>query len=45
MKRLKEKLKIELKPNTWVVSCNFPIPGWHPQKIIQDEDPIYIYRI
>ncbi|MDL1955718.1 MAG: class I SAM-dependent methyltransferase [Candidatus Desulfofervidus auxilii] len=45
MKKLRKKLEVELKPDTWVVSCNFPIPGWEPKKVIYEGDPIYIYRI
>jgi len=48
MRRLKEKLEKELRPGTSVVSCNFPIPDWQPEKIIYAaspyNDPIYIYQ-
>jgi len=50
MKRLAEKLKAELHPGTWVVSCNFPIPGWNTKKTLHSNshlhgDPIFIYRL
>ena len=50
MKRLAEKLEAELHPGTWVVSCNFPIPGWNAKKVIRPNshihgDPIFIYRL
>jgi len=50
MKRLAEKLEAELHPGTWVVSCNFPIPGWNTKKTLHPNshlhgDPIFIYRL
>ena len=50
MKRLAEKLETELHPGTWVVSCNFPIPGWHAKKVLHPNshihgDPIFVYRL
>jgi len=48
MRKLKEKLEKELRPGTFVVSCNFPIPDWQPKRIIHAafpyNDPIYIYQ-
>ncbi len=48
MRKLEKKLERELKPGTLVVSCNFPLPDWRPEKIIRAafpyNDPIYIYQ-
>lgn len=43
------KLGRELKPGSMVASCNFPIPGWVPEKILYPagrlgNDPVYFYR-
>ncbi len=38
------KLKQELLPGSIVISCNFPLPGWIPEKILRVGDPIFIYR-
>jgi predicted RNA methylase len=48
MERLKEKLSKELKAGATVISCNFEIPGWTPEKTIiaphpTHRDPIFIY--
>ena len=48
MERLREKLSKELRAGAKVISCNFEIPGWRPEKIITashpiHSDPIYIY--
>lgn len=48
MERLREKLSKELKTGAKVISCNFEIPGWRPEKIITashplHKDPIFIY--
>ena len=48
MERLKEKLSQEIKAGAKVISCNFEIPGWRPEKIITPShpvhnDPIFIY--
>lgn len=50
MKRLAEKLALELRPGARVVSCNFPIPGWRPAAVLHADsalhnDPIYVYRV
>jgi len=50
MKRIAQKLEAELNPGTWVVSCNFPIPGWHAKKVLHPDshihgDPIFIYQL
>ncbi len=50
MARLAGKLRTELKPGATVVSCNFPLPGFHPDSVLRPEgrrtnDPVYIYRI
>ncbi|WP_456433826.1 hypothetical protein [Thermosulfuriphilus sp.] len=44
MKPLAEKLDRELPEGATVISCNFPLPGWRPEKIIKVEDPIYFYK-
>jgi ribosomal protein L11 methylase PrmA len=48
MEKLKRKLSQELKAEAKVISCNFEIPGWRPEKIITashpiHSDPIFIY--
>jgi SAM-dependent methyltransferase len=50
MKRLADKLRLELRPGTVVASCNFALPGFEPEKVLRPagslhHDPIYIYRI
>jgi SAM-dependent methyltransferase len=50
MKRLSTKLRQELGPGTRVISCNFSLPGWHPEKILHPDslrhgDPIYVYQL
>ncbi|MBU1740279.1 MAG: SAM-dependent methyltransferase, partial [Proteobacteria bacterium] len=49
MARLAEKLAAELRPGARVVSFNFPLPGWRPERVLAPDssrhgDPIYIYR-
>ncbi|NPB10099.1 MAG: class I SAM-dependent methyltransferase [Thermodesulfobacteria bacterium] len=41
---LAPKLKAETKPGTIIISCNFPLPGWTPWMVLEEDDPIYIYR-
>ena len=47
MKRLKDKLKKELRSGTQVITHTHPIPGWEPKEIIDVDDlqksTIYIY--
>ena len=50
MRRLARKLRNELKPGATVVSCNFPLPGFEPDRVLRPggnltNDPIFIYRI
>jgi len=50
MKALSAKLKSDLKAGAVVVSCNFNLPGFRPDRILRPGstlhyDPIYIYRI
>lgn len=50
MRKLSKKLKTELKPGTWIVSCNFAVPEFKPLRVLRPEgslhnDPLYIYRI
>jgi SAM-dependent methyltransferase len=47
---LARKLKAELKPGATIVSCNFPLPGFHPERVFRPggrliDDPVFIYRI
>jgi hypothetical protein len=47
---LSVKLGSELKPGAVVVSANFAIPDWRPQKVLRSDhgrqvDPLYVYRI
>ncbi len=49
MKRVADKLEMELRPGARVVSCNFPLPGWKPREVMHPDsslhgDPIYLYR-
>jgi len=50
MKRLAIKLRAELRPGTFVASCNFAFPGFVPETVLYPSgalhsDPIYIYRM
>jgi hypothetical protein len=50
MQKLSDKLKAELRPGTWVVSCNFALPGFKPRRVVSPEgslhsDPVFIYRV
>ncbi|MCX7982448.1 MAG: class I SAM-dependent methyltransferase [Syntrophales bacterium] len=50
MDKLAEKLTRELRPGTRVISCNFPLPGWKAEQVIDDHpschgDPIYVYQV
>ena len=50
MKRLAQKIHTDAKPGAVIVSCNFPVPEFIPQRILRPEgalhfDPIYIYHI
>jgi SAM-dependent methyltransferase len=49
MRDLAAKLKSDLKPGAVVVSCNFDLPGFIPERILRPgnsfhNDPIYIYH-
>ncbi len=49
MEDLSKKLLKELKPGSIFVSCNFPLPGFEPKKVLRPggslhNDPIYIYE-
>ena len=50
MRDLAAKLKSDLKPGAVVVSCNFHLPGFIPDRILRPgnslhNDPIYVYRL
>jgi hypothetical protein len=50
MSDLAAKFKANLKPGTVVVSCNFHLPGFIPEKVLRPgnslhNSPIYIYRL
>jgi hypothetical protein len=50
MQKVAAKLTAELREGSRVVSCNFPLPGWKPLRILRPApaghgDPIYLYRI
>ena len=50
MKDLAAKLKSDLKPGAVVVSCNFDLPGFSPERVLRPgnslhNDPIYLYRL
>jgi trans-aconitate methyltransferase len=47
---LAAKLKSDLKPGAVVVSCNFDLPGYTPDRVLRPgnslhNDPIYVYRL
>lgn len=49
MRDLAAKLKADLKPGSLVVSCNFHLPGFSPERVLRPgnslhNDPIYIYH-
>jgi hypothetical protein len=46
---LAEKARAELKAGAVLVSCNFPLPDWEPERVLTTDhpgapDPIYLYR-
>lgn len=46
---LAEKARLELKAGAVLVSCNFPLPDWKPERVLTSDhpgapDPIYLYR-
>jgi hypothetical protein len=49
MTRLKTKFEKELKPDAYVLSHTFAVPGWTPISMIKAEDlyhtPIYLYQL
>lgn len=50
MTDLAAKLKSNAKPGALVVSCNFDLPGFIPEKILRpgnslNNSPIYVYRL
>jgi hypothetical protein len=50
MKKLAAKLGSGLKPGAIVVSSNFPLPGYIPDRVLRPEsslhnDPMYVYQI
>ncbi|MRS04413.1 hypothetical protein EG832_14535 [bacterium] len=50
MPRLGERLSHDLAKGALVISANFPIPGWNPEKVLKCDhkifnDHVYIYRI
>ncbi len=50
MFRLAGKLRDELKSGATVVSFNFPLPGFDPDRVLRPggkrtNDPVYIYRV
>jgi len=50
LQKLSAKLKAELKPGAWVVSCNFSLPGFTPLRVLRPggslhNDPLYVYRV
>ena len=49
MEKLAHKAGSEMKEGARLISCNFELPGWTPERIIRAEgesnnDPIFIYR-
>ncbi len=49
MSKLKDKFVKELKPEAWILSNTFAIPGWEPRQVFDVEDlyntKIYLYRL
>ncbi len=50
MPKLKERLSRDLVEGALVISANFPMPGWKPDRVLKCDhkifnDPVYIYRI
>lgn len=50
MPRLGDKLGHELQSGALIISANFPVPGWKPERILRCEhrifnDPVYLYRM
>lgn len=46
---LAEKARRELRAGALLVSCNFPLPDWEPERVLTADhpgvsDPIYVYR-
>jgi hypothetical protein len=46
---LAEKARLELRRGAVLVSCNFPLPDWDPERVLMTDhpgapDPIYVYR-
>jgi hypothetical protein len=41
LERLRRKLDRELKPGATVISGNFPLPGWKPNRVISCDQPLY----
>jgi SAM-dependent methyltransferase len=46
---LAEKARLELRRGAVLVSCNFPLPDWEPERILTTDhpgapDPIFVYR-
>jgi SAM-dependent methyltransferase len=46
---LAEKARRELRAGAVLVSCNFPLPDWEPERVLMTDnpgapDPIYLYR-
>jgi SAM-dependent methyltransferase len=45
-RRLEPKLKAELTPGTRVVSHQFPMPGWTPDKVVKlDEQEVFLWIV
>ena len=50
MQKLSRKLKADLKAGTTIVSCNFGLPGFKLNRVLQPDgalqnDPLYVYRV
>ena len=49
MARLAEKASSEMKEGARLISCNFELPGWIPERVIRsgdsnNDDPIFVYK-
>lgn len=50
LKKLSAKLKAELKPGAFIVSCNFALPGFNAIRVLRPagalhHDPLYVYKV
>lgn len=45
MEELKQKFTVELKPNSAIIACRFPIPNYKPVLTIGEGiDTVWVYK-